>query len=418
MFCKFIKTMLRGAKNSSGWFLSRQLSVPEIVILILMTWPMSGFTQSASGPVVPLAMGNTLSFSPNFLTLNSEHYGDWSVQGVASGLSFRQTNPVATNSADYSGFSNAQLVVQKTSGPIQLLVQTGLYASPALGVPYTPAQPTTESYYNYLPQAYVSVTPNENWSLSIGKLPAMGGGESAFTFQNTNIQRGLLWSQTNVITEGMQLNFAEDIFSASLAWNNGAYSDVYNWLGASLGLKTGSNSNAVLSWTGSMSGNAENTTATPLLQNNSQIANVIFQYQTYRWSVMPYMQYTYVPMNTAIGINGQSQSLGFAVLSTYHVTPLQNGVPPKFHISIPTRFEYQSTYGNNNVSSVPGGLMYGAGSAAWSGTLTPTVQWGKIFARGELSYVKAFNPTAGVAFGANGMNNNQTRVIVEAGVLF
>ncbi|WVH10042.1 MAG: hypothetical protein EoVTN8_1580 [Fluviibacter phosphoraccumulans EoVTN8] len=88
---------------------------------------------------------------------------------------------------------------------------------PALGVPYTRAQPTTESYYNYLPQAYVSVTLNENWALSIGKLAALGGGEAAFTFQNANIQRGLLWSQTNVITQGMQLNFSEDIFSASLA---------------------------------------------------------------------------------------------------------------------------------------------------------------------------------------------------------
>lgn len=187
------------------------------------------------------------------------------------------------------------------------------------------AQPTTESYYNYLPQAYVSLTPNENWSLSVGKMAALGGGESAFTFQNMNIQRGLLWSQTNVITQGMQLNFAEGVFSASLAWNNGAYSDVYNWLGSSFGLKTGDNSNLTVSWTGSMSGNAQNTTATPLLQNNSQIANLIYQYQTDRWSVMPYMQYTYVPMNMAIGINGQSQTLGFALLSVYHVTPLQNG---------------------------------------------------------------------------------------------
>jgi hypothetical protein len=379
------------------------------------------FAQASSespGPVLAFSMGSTLGFSENPLQVNSAQYGDWSVQGVATGLSFRQTNPVSSNASDYSGFSNAQMIVQKTDGPIQLLVQTGLYAMPALGVPYTRAQPTTESYYNYLPQAYVSVTPNENWALSIGKLPALGGGEAAFTFQNGNIQRGLLWSQTNVITQGMQLNFSEDIFSASFAWNNGAYSDVYNWLGGSLGLKTGSYSNVVISWTGSVSGNAQNTTATPLLQNNSQIANLIYQYQDDRWSFMPYAQYTYVPSNTAIGINGQSESLGFALLSVYHVTPLQNGVAPKFHVSIPARFEYQSSYGNNNLANNSAGLMYGPGSAAWSGTLTPTVQWDKVFARGELSYVKAFNPLAGQAFGANGLNNNQMRIMVEAGLLF
>ena len=393
---------------------------PLIFILSLLGSSYS-FAQSppdASGPVLSLSMGNSLGFSQNPLGLDSDLYGDWSVQGVATGLSFRQTNPVASNGSDYSGFSNAQMVVQKTSGPIQLLVQTGLYAMPTLGAPYVRAQTATESSYDYLPQAYVSITPNENWALSIGKMAALGGAESPFTFQNMNIQRGLLWAQTNVITEGTQLNFSDDIYSASFVWNNGAYSDVYNWLGGSFGLKTGDNSNLTLSWTGAVSGNAQNTTVTPLLQNNSQITNLIYQYQNDRWSVMPYMQYTYVPMNTAIGINGQSQSLGFALLSAYHVTPLQNGAAPKFHVSIPTRFEYQSSYGNSQVASIPGGLMYGPGSAAWSGTLTPTLQWDKVFARGEFSYVKAFNPLAGAGFGANGMNNNQIRLLIEAGLLF
>ena len=390
------------------------------VILILLGFSL-GFAQTSpepAGPVLSLAMGNTLAFTPNPLAINSETVGNWSVQGVATGLSFRQTNPAASNSNDYSGFSNAQMILQKTDGPVQLLVQTGLYTMPALGVPFTRAQPTTESYYDYLSQAYVSLTPNENWSLSIGKLAAMGGAESAFTYQNMNIQRGLLWSQTNVITQGMQLNFSQDIFSASFAWNNGAYSDAYNWLGGSLGVKTSNQSNVTLSWTGAILANAQNTTATPLLQNNSQIANLIYQYQSDRWNIMPYMQFTYVPMNTAVGINGQSQSLGFALLSTYHVTPLENGVAPMFHVSLPVRFEYQSSYGNSNLANNLAGLMYGPGSAAWSGTLTPTVQWKKVFARGEFSYVKAFNALQGSAFGANGVNNSQIRLLLEAGVLF
>lgn len=389
-----------------------------ILSLLGASYSFAQSTPDPTGPVSSLSMGNSLAFSQNPLALNSDLYGDWSVQGVATGLSFRQTNPVSSNGSDYSGFSNAQMVVQKTSGPIQLLVQTGLYAIPTLGTPFVRAQTATESSYDYLPQAYVSVTPNKNWALSIGKMAALGGAESPFTFQNMNIQRGLLWAQTNMITQGMQLNFSEDIYSASFVWNNGAYSDVYNWLGGAFGLKTGDSSNLMLSWTGSASGNAQNTTVTPLLQNNSQITNLIYQFHNDRWSVMPYLQFTYVPSNTAIGINGQSQSLGFALLSTYHVTALQNGVAPKFHISIPSRFEYQASYGNSQVASIPGGLMYGPGSAAWSGTLTPTVQWDKVFVRGELSYVKAFNSLAGSGFGANGINSNQTRVMIEGGVLF
>ncbi|WVH10043.1 MAG: hypothetical protein EoVTN8_1581 [Fluviibacter phosphoraccumulans EoVTN8] len=83
------------------------------------------FAQTASettGPVLGLAMGSTLSFAPNFLSIDSNTYGNWSVQGVGSGLSFRQTNAVSSNEADYAGFSNAQMIVQKTNGPVQLLV--------------------------------------------------------------------------------------------------------------------------------------------------------------------------------------------------------------------------------------------------------------------------------------------------------
>ena len=339
-------------------------------------------------------------------------------QGIATGLSFRQTNPVATNASSYSGFSNAQAIIQKESGPIRVFAQAGLYAIPTLGNAFKRAQPETEGSFGYLPHAYVSLVPNRNWSLAIGKIPSMGGLEATFTFENPNIQRGLLWVQTNSVSRGMQLNFEEGMFSAAVTWNDGAYSGIYNWLGGLASLKPTDNSTYTVSWTGAVSGNSTNTPTTPLLTNNSQITNLIYQYAGERWSFSPYGQYTYVPANQSIGINGSSGTYGFAVLSTYHVTPLVNGQAPKNHISIPVRFEYESSFGNNQVPGNSSGLMFGPGSSAWSATLTPTMQWKRVFARAEFSYVKIFNPLAESAFGANGLNNNQLRLMLEAGLLY
>ena len=371
-----------------------------------------------AGPVLGFAMGDTLSFAENHIPVDTNVLGDWTFQGIATGLSFRQTNPVSTNASAYSGFSNAQAIIQKESGPVRVFAQAGLYAIPTLGNAFKRAQPETEGSFGYLPHAYVSLVPNRNWSLAIGKIPSMGGLEATFTFENPNIQRGLLWVQTNSVSRGMQLNFEEGMFSAAMTWNDGAYSGVYNWLGGLASVKPTDSSTYTVSWTGAVSGNSTNTPTTQLLNNNSQITNLIYQYASDRWSISPYAQYTYVPANQSVGINGSSGTYGFAVLSTYHVTPLVNGQAPQNHISIPVRFEYESSYGNSQVLGNSSGLMFGPGSAAWSATLTPTMQWKRVFARAEFSYVKVFNPLAESALGANGLNNNQVRLMLEAGLLY
>ncbi len=406
---------------SHRFCVNRFLSV--LTVALVLSGHVLGFEahdadDDVAGPVLGFVMGDTLSFSDNPVGFKSDQFGDWSAQGVLTGLTLRQTNPVSTNESSYSGFSNAQLMIQKNDGPVRLFAQTGLYTIPTLGVPFMRAQPTTEGSFGYVPHAYVSLVPNRNWSLALGKIPSMGGVEATFTYENPNIQRGLLWVQTNSVSRGMQLNFEEGNFSAAFTWNDGAYSDVYNWLGGLASIKASERSTYTVSWTGAVSGNATNNPTTQLLTNNSQISNLIYQYTGDSWTVTPYLQYTYIPANTGIGINGSSGTYGAAILSTFHVTPLVDGVAPKRHISIPTRFEYQSSYGNSLVDSAPAGVMYGPGSAAWSATVTPTMQWNMVFARAEFSYVKAFNPLSEAAFGANGMNNNQVRLMLEAGLLF
>jgi Putative beta-barrel porin-2, OmpL-like. bbp2 len=63
-------------------------------------------------------------------------------------------------------------------------------------------------------------------------------------------------------------------------------------------------------------------------------------------------------------------------------------------------------------------LLYGAGSKAWSVTLTPTYQENIFFARLEPSYVAAERSAAGFVFGETGTNTSQARALIETGIIF
>ena len=166
-----------------------------------------------------------------------------------------------------------------------------------------------------------------------------------------------------------------------------------------------------VSWTGSIKASTVDTFITPLAQNNSQITNAIYTYKSDRWLVAPYLQYTYVPKNPSIGILNSSQTLGAALLTNYRFSNKDIG-----GFSLPFRFEYISSGGNNSLGAP--NLLYGVGSDAWSATLTPTYQVGKYFLRGELSYVQAINISPGLAFGNQGNSANQARAMLEVGVLY
>ena len=75
------------------------------------------------------------------------------------------------------------------------------------------------------------------------------------------------------------------------------------------------------------------------------------------------------------------------------------------------RLEYIGTTGSNN-------LLYGPGSGAFAVTVTPAYQYRYFFLRGGFAWVRANNVTAGLGLGASGTNNSQTRVTIDAGILF
>ena len=117
-------------------------------------------------PIVGYVMGDTLQFRPNPLNVQSETFGSWSVQAIATGLAFQQSNPVPSNYSSYAAFSNLQANIQKTDGPLKVYVLAGSYSLAALGQAYIRSSTFTESTFGYVPEAYVALSVDKDWSIS------------------------------------------------------------------------------------------------------------------------------------------------------------------------------------------------------------------------------------------------------------
>ena len=335
--------------------------------------------------------------------------GDIYVDGIGSGLGLWQNNAAVGNRALQADLSNGQLFVQKTDGLVQFYAQGGAYSIASLGAPYiSTAQATIGSstpfgnLWGWFPQGFVKIVPTDSFSIEGGKLPTLIGAEYTFSFQNINIERGLLWNQEPAVSKGGQANYTIGPVALSLSFTDGFDSGVWNWLTGSATYTLNSANSFEFAAGGNLGSTNVNTLRSPLLLNNSEIYNLIYTYNSDPWIIQPYFQATHVPVNTKVGINSSASTFGGAVLVNYN---LGSG------INLGGRVEYLGTTGSNN-------LLYGPGSGAFSFTFTPTYQWSYYFARAEFSWVKANSTTSGEGLGPNLNGNSQTRVLDETGILF
>jgi len=358
-----------------------------------------------------------LTANPNPLSSEIEDFGKIYLTGAVSGLAQWQTNPESDDSTTQVDLSNAQIFVQKPEGFLQFFVETGFYSQPILGTAYVNAINTISDLWGPVPLAFIALAPTPDWSIEVGKLSALPGLEQTFTFQNMNIERGLLWNQSNSVNRGVQVNHSIGPCALALSWNDGFYSDRFSWLSGSLDWNVDSSDTLTLSGAGNAGTTIISHPATPLFQNNSEMFNLDYSHTSGPWAVMPYLQYTYVPRTPRIGLMHYGSTYGAAMLASY---TFDSG--SKFlglgmaGVSLPLRLEYISSTGS--VSDGAPNLLYGAGSAAWSVTFTPTYQYKRFFSRAEFSFVGANHTAAGAAFGPHGNDTTQTRVLLEWGFLF
>lgn len=372
----------------------------------------------AANPMATPAMSGPLAANPNPTSFDLGPLGKTYVTGVLSGIGFWQDNDVPglpSNRAWEADISNGTVAIQKTDGLIQYFIQAGVYSLPALGTPYLDASHSNSELYGPLPEAYVKLAPTGNFSIMAGKLPTLIGAEYTYTFENMNIERGLLWNQENVVNRGVQLNYTVGPLAFALSWNDGFYSDDLTWLTGSATWTIDPADSLTFAGGGNTTTTTVSTTATPGADNNAQMFDLSYTRTMGPWTVNPYIQYTHVPTLPRLGFGGSGSTMGGALLVNYSFDPSTTvGGLSLAGVSVPFRVEYISSKGGTASPN----LLYGPGSNAWSFTVTPTYQYKIFFARTEFAYVGTSDITAGDAFGHSGTAKSQVRMMVESGFLF
>jgi hypothetical protein len=366
--------------------------------------PAAPAAPAAPAPLPTPAMTGPLAQQPP-ATLDAGPLGKISVNGIVSGMGMLQGNHFAGDSVGDAALSNAQIFIQKTDGWFQFYIQAGAYTVPDLATPFINTAQSMSDFWGAVPVAYVKLQAGKNTSFEIGSLPTLMGAESTFSFQNMNIERGLLWNQENAVNRGVQINQTMGKFTASISWNDGYYSNRYTWLSGALTYTNGPHSLAFDAM-GNLGQTAFQNLATPV-QNNGSMYAVIYTYTKGAWIVQPYLQFSSVPTNPAIGVAKGASTTGGAILLSRTF---------KHGFSLPLRWEYIASSGSAADQAV--NLLFGPGSAGTSFTVTPTYQAGGFFVRGDLGFVHASSIAPGSGFGPLGMSQNQPRAVVEMGFLF
>ncbi len=308
-------------------------------------------------------MSGPLAFSPTPMSVNLGPLGKNYITGVLSGLGFEQSNPVPGNRNGQIDLSNAQIMIQKTDGLLQYYVQVGAYTLPALGSQFISVTNTNPDFFGPVPQAFIKIAPTSNFSIEGGKLPTLIGAEYTFSFENMNIERGLLWSQEPAVSRGVQANYTWGPVAFAISFNDGYYSDVFNWISGSATWTINSSNTLVFAAGGNAGSTGRSTIATPLAQNNSSIYDIIYTYSSGPWTITPYVQWSHVPKNVYFGFQQDAWTYGAAALANYTFNS---------HFSLAGRIEYIGSTGS--LSEGAPNLLYGPGSKAMSLTLTPTFQ--------------------------------------------
>ena len=361
----------------------------------------------APAPLSTFVLTGPLTWVPPAV-FDAGPFGKLSVNGILTGFAQGQNNPIPGDDTKQATLTNGQIFIQKADGKFQYYIQAGAYALPTLSVPFANAQNTVSNLYGPVPVAYAKLPVGKTTQFLIGSLPTLMGAESTFSYQNFNIERGIIWNQENAINRGIQVNQALGKYiAASISWNDGYYSNRYSWISGSVTLTKGPHV-LVYDGMGNLGQTKYQSSAMPNYLNNGYMHAVIYTYTKGPWIISPYFQYGKVPTNTKVFIPKGTSATGGAINASYAF---------KSGFSLPVRFEYLTSSGSKTDGSV-NLLGFGAGSAGTTFTATPTYQKGGFFTRVDLAFVNTSNTTAGDLFGKLGTNGSQFRAAGEFGFIF
>lgn len=360
-----------------------------------------------SAPSLAPSLTGPLHLNLDALHVDGGPLGPVYVSGVISGLSLVQDHPFPGDHDSRGDLSNGMAIVQTARGPVQFYAQVGGYSFPSIGTPYVSGRHIVDNTYELVPVAYVKIAPSSDFNVQVGKLFTLQGAENAFTFQNFNIERGLLWNQTATINRGVQANYAHGPLSISLSLNDGFYSAKYNWLSGTIGYALSSKDSVAFGAAANLGHTNKSSVATPLVLNNGQLYFLSWTHTDGPWTIQPYVQWEHAPQDTSLGIAHSASTYGGAIIGKYSFNE---------QWAVAARAEVIKSTGS--LADGAPSLLYGPGSGAWSLTLTPTWQRRIFFGRIEGSYVHAWHVTPGFGLGRNFNNTSQVRGLIEAGIMF
>ncbi|MBV9332009.1 MAG: outer membrane beta-barrel protein [Alphaproteobacteria bacterium] len=363
------------------------------------------------------SMAGPLAANPNPFSVDlPDWFGDAGgkiyIGGDVSGLAYVQSNATHNHIGDADTFldlSNGQVFIQKTDGWLQFFVDAGAYSFPTVGVPYVDSTQTETATFGYVPVAYAKlVGPGmfSSFSIEAGKLPTLIGDEYGFTYQNMNIERGLLWNVEPIVSRGVQLNYAAGPLTVSFSWNDGFYTNVWNSLSGlvSYALNGGADTFAFTA-----EGNLRTSASSTFFESPLSVGSIydlIYTHTQGPWTISPYVQYISTPTRF---FEWGAQVWGGGLLTSYSFND---------NWKLAARGEYESAASHHGTIFSSNIIGYGPESNAWSITVTPTYQWKVFYARADFSYVGIGNIKSGDGFGSNGTATSQVRGMLEAGILF
>jgi hypothetical protein len=358
--------------------------------------------------------------NPNPMKFDLGPFNTIYVTGAVTGLGMLQSSPLLGDHTGNIDLGSGLVAVQTTEGLVQFFTLAGAYTFPTLGAPWVRVDRATSATFGPVPEAYLKIAPNDAFSVQAGKLPTLIGAEYAFTFQNMNVERGLLWAQEPIVSRGVQVNYTMGPLALSGSLNDGFYSDSYNWLSGSAAWTINKENTLTFAGGGNFGHTDKNVVScvvadciakVPFFPNNGSIFNVIYTYNAAPVTITPYFQYTNVPGTKffPLGPVKGASTYGAALLANFAYND---------NINLAARWELITSTGSAKGAVPNVSLLYGPGSDALSFTVTPTYQLGVGFVRFDASVVATSNTTAGFVFGHAGNKKTQGRFVLEAGVVF
>lgn len=317
--------------------------------------------------------------------------------------------PTGADEDARTDLSNGLVTLAKNTGWFRFGLTAGIYAFPVVGEALNPTVQANANtaLYGYVPSYYVAFVPNANVTVSAGQLATLLGQEDGFTYENIDVQRGLVWAAEPVFSRGVRVQYAQGRFTGDLEYDDGYYSGDHRAVEGLAGWAPNANTNVQFAFIAPQANTPGN--ATSSIANKTEYDFMVTQ-QIGKLQLLPYALFMSSPEDSALGYTTQESATGFAFLADY---------APNSRFSVGTRYEWIVDHSGTSDASLNADFIgYGPGSRAATFTITPAYRINLFFARAEFSAVNALGARPGLAFGALGTGGQQTRVLVESGVQF